>query len=187
MSTETLLVELFTEELPPKVLKKLGDAFAMGIADGLKKRGLILSDAAMTKFATPRRLAVRIADVGAAAADAVVVRKLMPVAVGIDTDGKPTQALTKKLAALGKTDVDIAKLEREGEGKAAQLLLRERVKGQSLQVALQAALEEAIDALPVPKVMSYQLADGVTTVKFVRPAQRCCHAAQPDRVPGAQT
>ena len=169
MSAETLLVELFTEELPPKALKKLGDAFASGIADGLKKRGLLAPNAAVTMFATPRRLAVRITEVNSVAPDEVLVRKLMPVAVGIDADGKPTQALTKKLAALGRADFDIAKLEREGEGKGAQLLLRDRVKGQSLQVALQTAIEDAINALPVPKVMSYQLADGVTTVKFVRP------------------
>ncbi|MCY7386932.1 MAG: glycine--tRNA ligase subunit beta, partial [Burkholderiales bacterium] len=169
MSIASLLVELFTEELPPKALKKLGDSFAAGINAGLHKRSLLDTSSVVTMFASPRRLAVHITDVKMIAPDEIVVRKLMPVTVGIDADGKATQALAKKLAALGKPDFDVSALEREGEGKAQQLLLREWVKGQSLQAALQSSLEETIAALPVPKVMSYQLSDGVTTVQFVRP------------------
>ena len=169
MSTATLLVELFTEELPPKALKKLGDSFATGIEAGLQKRGLLAANSASTMFASPRRLAVHISNVSSVASDETVIRKLMPSSVGLDADGKPTQALIKKLAGLGRPDFDVSMVEREGEGKAQQLLLRDMVKGQSLQVALQTALEETIEALPVPKVMSYQLADGTTTVQFVRP------------------
>ena len=169
MSNASLLVELFTEELPPKALKKLGDSFAAGINAGLQKRGLLAANSVSTMFASPRRLAVHLTNVGTVAPDETVIRKLMPSSVGLDADGKPTQALIKKLAGLGKPDFDFSKLEREGEGKAQQLLLRELVKGQSLQVALQTALEETIEALPVPKVMRYQLADGTTTVQFVRP------------------
>ena len=169
MSATPLLVELFTEELPPKVLKNLGNSFATGIFDGLKKRSLLAESSVATMFASPRRLAVHITNVGKVGPDETVVRKLMPSAVGLDADGEPTQALIKKLAGLGRLDFDVSTLEREGEGKAQQLLLSELVKGQSLQVALQAALEQTIEALPVPKVMSYQLADGATTVQFVRP------------------
>ena len=139
MSIASLLVELFTEELPPKALKKLGDSFAAGINAGLQKRGLLDISSVVTMFATPRRLAVHITDVKMIAPDEIVVRKLMPVTVGIDADGKATQALAKKLAALGKPDFDVSALEREGEGKAQQLLLREWVKGQSLQAALQSS------------------------------------------------
>jgi glycyl-tRNA synthetase beta chain len=170
MSTATLLVELFTEELPPKALAKLGNAFASGIEQGLKKRGLLESNAVATMFASPRRLAVSISNVRNVGADETVARKLMPVSVGLDADGKATPALTKKLASLGKADFDIAAIAREGEGKAAQLVLNDIAKGQSLQVALQSSLEEAVAGLPVPKVMSYQLVDGETTVQFVRPA-----------------
>ena len=169
MSNASLLVELFTEELPPKALKKLGDSFAAGINAGLQKRGLLAANSVSTMFASPRRLAVHLTNVGTVAPDETVIRKLMPSSVGLDADGKPTQALLKKLAGLGKPDFDFSTLEREGEGKAQQLFLRELVKGQSLQMALQTALEETIEALPVPKVMSYQLADGTTTVQFVRP------------------
>ncbi len=165
-----LLIELFTEELPPKALKKLGDSFAAGIFDGLKKRGLLAANSVATMFASPRRLAVHITNVGTIAPDETVIRKLMPSSVGLDADGKPTQALIKKLTSLGRLDFDVSMLEREGEGKAQQLLLRDLAKGQSLLVALQTALEETIEALPVPKMMNYQLADGKTPAQFVRPA-----------------
>ena len=88
MSTATLLVELFTEELPPKALKKLGDSFAAGIYDGIKKRGLLAANSVATMLASPRRLAVRITNVGAVAPDETVIRKLMPSSVGLDAEGK---------------------------------------------------------------------------------------------------
>ena len=177
---QTLLVELFTEELPPKVLKKLGDAFASLIAHGLKDRGLTGHSTISNSpngvafeakvFTTPRRLAVCISHVLDVAADQSFVEKLMPVAVGLDKDGHATPALTKKLAAKNLAHIDVATLEREHDGKADQLIYRGMAEGQSLQAGLQQALDEAIKNLPVPKVMSYQLADGATTVQFVRPA-----------------
>ena len=177
---QTLLVELFTEELPPKVLKKLGDAFASLIAHGLKDRSLTGHSTISNSpngvafeakvFATPRRLAVCISHVLDVAADQSFVEKLMPVAVGLDKDGHATPALTKKLAAKNLAHIDVATLEREHDGKADQLIYRGMAEGQSLQAGLQQALDEAIKNLPVPKVMSYQLADGATTVQFVRPA-----------------
>jgi glycyl-tRNA synthetase beta chain len=182
---QTLLVELFTEELPPKALKKLGNAFAASIANGLKDRSLVGGELASAPvksntstgaafeakvFATPRRLAVSISHVLSVAPDQAFTEKLMPVAVGLDKDGKATPALLKKLAAKSLANIDVATLERESDGKADQLIYRGTAAGQSLQQGLQAALEEAIKNLPVPKVMSYQLADGATTVQFVRPA-----------------
>jgi len=182
---QTLLVELFTEELPPKALKKLGDAFANSITDGLRSRGLIGGEPTSGTpksnsstggafeakvFATPRRLAFCISHVLDVAADQSFVEKLMPVAVGLDKDGHATPALTKKLAAKNLAHIDVATLERGHDGKADQLIYRGMAEGQSLQAGLQQALDEAIKNLPVPKVMSYQLADGATTVQFVRPA-----------------
>ena len=170
MSTATLLVELFTEELPPKVLKKLGDAFASSIQQGLSKRGLLAPGATATMFATPRRLAAHITHVLHVGADEAFTEKLMPVSIGLDKDGNATPALQKKLAAKSLGHLQPKDLLRESDGKVDQLIYRGVAKGQSLQVALQSALAEAIATLPVPKVMSYQLADGVTTVQFVRPA-----------------
>ena len=170
MSTATLLVELFTEELPPKALKKLGESFATAIADGLKSRALLEDRYVVTLYATPRRLAVSITDVRAVALDQSFVEKLMPVAVGLDKNGNATPALMKKLAAKSLASIDVSTLERESDGKADQLIYRGIAKGHALHVGLQAALEEAIANLPVPKVMTYQLADGHTSVQFVRPA-----------------
>jgi glycyl-tRNA synthetase beta chain len=165
----SLLVELFTEELPPKALQRLGNAFANGIADGLRKRGLLEADATVTAFSTPRRLAVRITAVRAIAPDEAFTEKLMPVAVGLK-DGQPSPALLKKLAAKQLAHVDPTTLAREHDGKTEQLVYRGIAKGQPLATGLQAVLEETVASLPVPKMMGYQLADGTTTVHFVRPA-----------------
>jgi glycyl-tRNA synthetase beta chain len=167
---QTLLVELFTEELPPKALRKLGDAFANAIFEGLAKAGVVEATASRQMFASPRRLAVSIAHVAAVGADQAFVEKLMPVAVGLDKDGKATPALVKKLAAKSLAHIDVDALARESDGKAEQLVYRGTAAGQTLQAALQAALDDAIRTLPMPKVMSYQLVDGNSTVHFVRPA-----------------
>ncbi|MDE2267763.1 MAG: glycine--tRNA ligase subunit beta [Betaproteobacteria bacterium] len=170
MNPQNLLVELFVEELPPKALPALGESFARTLAASLQSQGLAASDVEPTPYASPRRLAVRIPAVAAKAADKAVAQKLMPVAVGLDADGKPTPALLKKLGALG-LDADAApRLRREGEGKAETLFIDTVAPGASLAEGLQKALAEAIAKLPIPKVMAYQLEDGWTTVKFVRPA-----------------
>jgi len=170
MNPQNLLVELFVEELPPKALPALGESFARTLAASLQAQGLAASDREPTPYASPRRLAVLIPAVSAKAADKAVAQKLMPVAVGLDADGKPTPALLKKLGALG-LDADAApRLRREGEGKAETLIIDTVAHGASLAEGLQKALAEAIAKLPIPKVMAYQLEDGWTTVKFVRPA-----------------
>jgi glycyl-tRNA synthetase beta chain len=170
MTTQNLLVELFVEELPPKALKKLGEAFAGGLAEGLKSRGLARADAATTSYASPRRLAVHVADVAASAADRSVSQKLMPVSVGLTTDGQASPALLKKLAALGADASVVPTLERRLDGKADALYFDSVVKGATLAEGLQKALDDAIARLPIPKLMQYQLADGWTSVHFVRPA-----------------
>ena len=168
--TATLLVELFTEELPPKALGRLGAAFADGIEAGLRKRGFIAGDSPRAEYATPRRLAVSLGGVLAATEPKPVEVKLMPVAVGLGPDGKPTPALLKKLAASGLAGTDPASLRRRVDGKAETLFADTLAPSVPLAEGLQAALEEAVSGLPIPKVMSYQLADGSTTVHFVRPA-----------------
>ena len=168
--TATLLLELFTEELPPKALGRLGEAFAAGVEGGLRKRGFLADGAARTGYATPRRLAVSISQVRAATEPKSVEVKLMPVAVGLGPDGKPTPALLKKLAASGLESIDPASLKRRVDGKAETLFADALAPSVPLAQGLQAALDEALAGLPIPKVMSYQLADGATTVQFVRPA-----------------
>ena len=89
-TTHSLLVELLVEELPPKALKRLGDAFASSLLEGLKKRGLAGDHSAVTGFATPRRLAAHVSAVPAVAASQEEVRKVMPMSVAFDGAGKPT-------------------------------------------------------------------------------------------------
>ncbi len=169
-TTRSLLVELLVEELPPKSLKKLGDAFAHSLLDALRARGLAGERSALTAFATPRRLAAHISAVAAQAADREVTHKLMPASVAFDASGAPTPALLKKLAAL-RADADVvAQLERRPDGKAEALFWSTTVRGVTLTAGLQAALDEALRGLPIPKVMSYQLDDGWRSVNFVRPA-----------------
>lgn len=170
MTTKNLLVELFVEELPPKALRKLGEAFASVLADTLHAQDLTPAGAAVTSFASPRRLAVHVAGVAAKGADKTETKKLVPVSVGLDAEGKPTQALVKKLASLG-LPADAAVF-RAPDGKAEALFVKTDVPGLSLADGLQKALDATLARLPIPKVMTYQLADGWTDVKFVRPAHR---------------
>jgi len=167
---KNLLVELFVEELPPKALKKLGEAFAAVLADSLKSQGLAAPAAAVTAYASPRRLAVQVAGVAAKAADRAVQQKLMPVAVALTAEGQPTPALLKKLAAVGADAAVVPQLKRAMDGKAEALFLDSIVAGATLAEGLQKALDESLAKLPIPKVMTYQLADGWSDVKFVRPA-----------------
>ena len=170
MTTKNLLVELFVEELPPKALKKLGESFATVFADSLTTQGLAGADAVVTPFASPRRLAVHVTQVASKAADKAVQHKLMPVAVGLDANGQPTPALLKKLVGLGVGTEAVASLTRQGEGKAEALFLDSVVTGAALDEGVQKALDQALAGLPIPKLMSYQLDDGWTSVNFVRPA-----------------
>ena len=179
MTTKNLLVELFVEELPPKALQKLGDAFASVLAAQLKALGLASDDSVVTAYASPRRLAAHISHVWLKAADKAVQQKLMPVAVGLNAAGEATPALLKKLQALGADLSDpaaaVAALKRAPDGKAEALFYDSLATGATLDSGLQKALDEAIAKLPIPKVMSYQLQSdcelpGWTSVNFVRPA-----------------
>ena len=191
MSMKNLLVELFVEELPPKALKKLGDAFASVLFEQLKERGLTSTDSVLTAYASPRRLAAHITRVLAQAPDYEIVQKLVPVSVGIK-DGKATDALRKRLAKEKREHLaDLwpnaedgpDKLVVQSDGKVDAIYLRGLAVGQYLLVALQSALEESIRKLPIPKVMTYQLADGWSDVKFVRPAHALVALHGSDVVP----
>jgi glycyl-tRNA synthetase beta chain len=166
---QTLLIELLTEELPPKALAKLGAAFAAGIVSGLKSRDFLEAGSVATAYATPRRLAVSISEVRATSPDKSIREKVLPVSVALDANGKGTPPLAKKLAALGFPDIGVADLERAVDGKAESFFYTYTAAGSALQAGLQAALEESVAKLPIPKLMSYQRPDGVT-VQFVRPA-----------------
>ncbi len=181
---QTLLVELLTEELPPKALAKLGEAFAAGILNGLKARDFIESDSTATAYATPRRLAVSITKVRATSPDKSIREKVLPVSVALDKDGNPAAPLAKKLAALGFPDLKVSDLERASDGKAESFFYTYTAPGSNLQAGLQAALEDTLGKLPIPKLMSYQRPDG-ETVQFVRPAHKLIALHGADVVPVA--
>ncbi len=168
----TLLVELLTEELPPKALSKLGDAFASAMMNGLAARAFLDEGATHVAYATPRRLAVAITGVRASSPDKQIREKVLPVSVALDKEGQPAAPLAKKLAALaaqaGRSAIALEELERASDGKAESFFFTYTASGQALATGLQATLEESVTKLPIPKVMSYQRPDG-ETVQFVRP------------------
>jgi glycyl-tRNA synthetase beta chain len=172
MSAQNLLVELFVEELPPKALKKLGESFAAALAESLTAQGLAEPNAAVTSFASPRRLGVHVAGVLACAADKPVSTKLMPVSVGLDAGGNATPALLKRLAALGADASAVGQLRRAQDGKNEALFHDSIAPGTTLTEGLQRALEVTLEKLPIPKVMTYPdpSGEGWETVHFVRPA-----------------
>ena len=170
----SLLIELQAEELPPKALSYLSNAFAQGIFSSLTQQGLLGSDSQVTAFATPRRLAVHINQVSAKAADKLIQIKLMPVSVGLDTQGNATPALLKKLQALGIDALQLSQLEQKMDGKAMALFMAQTQAGVTIEQGLQVALDHSINHLPIPKLMTYQLDHGCAmpgwdSVSFVRP------------------
>ncbi len=171
-AVKELVVELVTEELPPKALRALGQAFAQGVREVLDERGLLAPGCACADFATPRRLAAHFSHVLGQAPDHAYSEKLMPAAIGLDASGAATPALLKKLAAKGLDGIDPARLARRSDGKQDVLYAEGTAPGATLAEGLQQALDHALTHLPIPKVMQYQLADGRSSVKFVRPAHR---------------
>lgn len=175
MNRLPLLLELFTEELPPKSLKRLGESLSQSVYDSLKKAQLLSSSSTCKSFASPRRLAVLISDVLDQAPDYPVREKLLPLSIAFDAQGKPSQALTKKLASLGHPDTPLDQLERGGEGKNEALYLNTIALGARLESALQLALTDAIDQLPIVKMMHYQIeaqSGAIEDVQFARPVHR---------------
>ena len=184
----TLLIELLTEELPPKALARLGEAFARGLFDGLSAQGLLEEGAAVEGFATPRRLAASITGVRRAAPDRELREKVLPVTIAFDAEGKPAAPLIKKLAALAKTvgveAIAPESLERAPDGKAEALFYRYTARGAVLADGLQAALSQTIANLPIPKVMTYQRPNG-DNVQFVRPAHKLIALLDSEVIPAS--
>jgi glycyl-tRNA synthetase beta chain len=173
--SDNLLIEVFTEELPPKSLRRLGDAFSEGIFTALKSAGLTSASSQVTGYATPRRLAVMITDVLAQAPDYPVREKLLPTSIAFDVDGKAAAPLLKKLGALGYADIDVSSLEKAGEGKNEALYLNVVAKGSALEQTAQFVLEQTLNKLPIAKMMHYQVQQkngSLADVQFARPAHR---------------
>ncbi len=166
---DSLLIELLTEELPPKALKRLSDSFSDSILQELTKRKLVPAGAQAKSFATPRRLAVMIDSVLEQATDQFIELKGPSTKIGLDASGAPTQALIKWAEKQGVTT---ASLTQANDGKQDCFYAKIQQRGAQLSQIIQELIEQALAKLPIPKLMQYQLADGKTNVSFVRPAHR---------------
>ncbi|MBE02985.1 MAG: glycine--tRNA ligase subunit beta [Euryarchaeota archaeon] len=160
MATQDFLVELGTEELPPKALKPLSDAFTQGIAQGLKDAGLDFGR--VEAFAAPRRLAVRVRDLADAQPDKPVEKRGPAVKAAFDDAGNPTRALTGFANSLGVTPDQLDTLETD---KGAWLVYRTVEQGKATVDLLPQLVEQALAALPIPKRMRW----GAYRTEFVRP------------------
>ena len=163
MSRQPLLVEVGTEELPPKSLPELGTAFRDGVVAGLLKRGVEFDRESARALYSPRRLAVRV-DAVAPAQPTQRTEALGPyLNVGLDAAGEPTAAL-KGFAA--KQGVDVAALERTTDAKGERFVARRESPGAATAALLPEIVAEALAALPIPKPMRW----GARDIAFVRPA-----------------
>ena len=168
--TAPLLVELRTEELPPKALARLADAFSSEIQRGLSHRGLATAQARATVFATPRRIATRISPVLAKAPDREN-----------ELSGPSVKAPEQAVAGFArKAGVDVARLERRATPKGEVYVARVAVKGAALGAVLASIVEEALKALPIPKLMRW----GSGEAQFVRPIHGLVMLHGADVVPG---
>ncbi len=160
MVTQDFLVELGTEELPPKALKTLSDAFTQGIAKGLADAGI--AHGAIEPFAAPRRLAVRVRDLADAQPDKPVEKRGPAVKAAFDDAGNPTRALTGFATSLGVTPDQLDTLETD---KGAWVVYRTVEQGKPTAELLPQLIEQSLAALPIPKRMRW----GAHRTEFVRP------------------
>jgi len=151
---ETVLVELLTEELPPKSLRALSEAFGAGLASGLTKNGLAAQQDARV-FATPRRLAVMVSGVAASGGDRTA-----------EVAGPSVSAPAQAVAGFAKKHgVSVESLGRRAGAKSEVYVARVKIAGQQLDAVLAPLVEEALKSLPIPKLMRWGSAD----TQFVRP------------------
>ena len=155
-----LLIELGTEELPPKALNKLSEAFTAGIIDGLGKAGFTHS--AVESYASPRRLGVLIKQVPMAQPDREVERKGPSMKAAYDADGEPTRALEGFARSCG---VEPDALEQQETDKGTWLVFRATEQGQALSALIEDIINQSLNRLPIPKRMRW----GNYDAEFVRP------------------
>ncbi|MCP1772251.1 glycyl-tRNA synthetase beta chain [Neisseria perflava] len=159
--TQTLLIELLTEELPPKALNNLGNAFAAAIAEGLEKAQLLDGAAEYTAYASPRRLAVQVKNVKAVQADQQIVKK-GPAVANAMKDGVPTKALEGFARGAGAKIEDLTMIH---DGKQDVYAYAYTQTGKPLDELLEDIINQAVKKLPIPKVMRW----GSSSFTFVRP------------------
>ncbi|HHJ80510.1 MAG TPA: glycine--tRNA ligase subunit beta, partial [Candidatus Tenderia electrophaga] len=160
MNRRDFLVELGTEELPPKALSRLSAAFTKGVVDGLKEAGL--KHLEVHSYAAPRRLAIMIEALQEAQADKQVERRGPAVQAAFDDEGLPTKALQGFARSCG---VAVEELDTLETAKGSWLVYRAEEKGKPAQVLIPAIVQQSLDKLPIPKRMRW----GDLAAEFVRP------------------
>ena len=165
MRTENCLVELGTEELPPKALKSLGEAFATQFEAALTQADLQFDS--VNWFAAPRRLAVYVSGLAEGQADKVVEKRGPAVSAAFDADGNPTKAAQGWARGNG---IDVADAERMVTDKGEWLLHKANVPGQPVAALLESLINQAVSKLPIPKPMRW----GNYNTQFIRPVHTLC-------------
>ncbi len=163
MSTRDLLIEIGTEELPPKALRKLSEAFGRGIVEELKAADLAYGKVSL--FASPRRLAVLVADLIEKQADKKIERRGPALTAAFDEEGCPSKAAEGFARSCGVASV--ADLERMETNKGAWLVYRAKQPGQNTTALIPDIVRTALDKLPIPKRMRWADLDA----QFVRPVR----------------
>ena len=154
------LVELGTEELPPKALRGLEEAFSSGVRAGLDKASLEYGE--VVSYATPRRLAVWVKKLAARQPDQDLKRRGPPVSASFDAAGAPTRAASAFAESCGTT---VDALQRLDEGKGTFLFFIGKKAGAAVTELLPGIVKAALDALPIPRRMHW----GSSDAEFVRP------------------
>ena len=162
MKTETLLVEIGTEELPPKAIKLLGDTFHQQVVEQLTTEGFSFS--ASKAYYSPRRLAVMIEELSSTQPDQVVERSGPNISSAFDSEGNPTKAAIGFAQSCGVT---IDELERVDSDKGPRLFFQSMVPGKSIDEVIPHIVNNALQVLPIPKPMRWGSGD----TEFVRPIQ----------------
>lgn len=160
MSRQDLLIEIGTEELPPKALSKLSAAFLAGVKAGLEKSELGFSN--IENFASPRRLALRVRDLAERQPDKNIERKGPALQAAYDDDGCPTKAAQGFARSCG---VKVEDLEKQETDKGTWLVFRSEQKGRRTTELVPAIIRDSLDKLPVPRRMRW----GSLDTQFVRP------------------
>ncbi|MEF8698812.1 MAG: glycine--tRNA ligase subunit beta [Candidatus Accumulibacter sp. UW26] len=159
---DTVLIELRCEELPPKSLKALSEAFAESVFTALAAQAWVAADSVCTPYATPRRLALTITGVAARQPDRLLERKGPAVAGALDAAGKPTRALEGFMRAAGVT---FAELQKTTDGKGEYFVALREKKGEELAAQLAGIVAQALKKLPIARLMRW----GDSEHQFVRP------------------
>lgn len=165
MRTENLLVELGSEELPPKALIQLGSSFADNIKDALSEAELGFTN--VQWYAAPRRLAVYVSSLAENQQDRVVEKRGPAVSAAFDAEGNPTKAAMGWARGNGIT---VEGAERLVTDKGEWLVYKAEVKGKNINELLENIVNQAIAKLPIPKPMKW----GNYTTQFIRPVHTLC-------------